>query len=144
MKLKLNPKIEVRPSPIQGKGLFAKQPFKKGEKFRVTTGEHPSVIMTDEEFEAYKKTADHWDAVALGNGTHRVGTLNREDDPSNYGNHSCDPNIAPVDNGGSVALRDIAAGEEITADYAQFSQKGWTMQCNCGAKNCKGIVKGAL
>ena len=45
---------------------------------------------------------------------------------------------------GYVALRDIKAGEELTADYAQFSTKDWEMKCNCGAKNCKGIVKGSL
>jgi len=141
--LKLHPKIEVRDSPIEGKGLFATQPFKKGERFKVTEGEHPFVIMTDAEFEEYKQTHDHWDAMALGDGTHKVGTLSREEDPSNFGNHSCDPNIAP-DGDGSIALRDIAAGEEITADYAQFSEKSWSMVCHCGAKNCKGTVRGKL
>lgn len=141
MKLTLNQKIEVRDSPIEGKGLFAKQPFKKGERFKVTEGEHPFVIMTDAEFEVYKRTHDHWDAMALGNGKHKVGTLTRAEDPSNYGNHSCDPNIAP-DGDSSIALRDIAVGEEITADYAQFSDKDWTMQCNCGAPNCTGMVRG--
>jgi SET domain-containing protein len=58
----------------------------------------------------------------------------------NYGNHSCDPNTDK----NRVALRDIDAGEELTADYAQFSTKDWEMTCNCGAKNCKGIVRGAL
>ena len=32
MKTWLNPKIEVRPSPIEGKGLFAKEPIAKGEQ----------------------------------------------------------------------------------------------------------------
>ncbi len=142
-KLRLNPKIEVRESSIEGKGLFAKEPFKKGEKFQIPYGEHPSVVMTDKEFQAYIKTVDSYDAVYLGNGKHRVGTLAREEDPSNYGNHSCDPNIAPSGDG-VVALRDIGAGSEITIDYAKLSPKSWSMKCNCGAKNCKGIVRGKL
>lgn len=141
--MRLHPKIEVRESPIEGKGLFAKATFKKGERFNVTEGEHPFVVMTDAEFEAYKQTHDHWDAIALGDGTHKVGTLTREEDPSNYGNHSCDPNIAP-DGDASIVLRVIAPGEEITADYAQFSDKDWTMDCNCGATNCTGIVRGKI
>lgn len=143
MSLILNTKIEVRNSIIEGKGLFAKEPFKQGEKFKIVFGEHPPVVMADEEFETYKKSVSSWDAVYLGNGKHRVSTISREEDPSNYGNHSCGPNIAP-DGEEVIALRDIQAGEEITVDYAQFSPKTWTMKCNCGAKNCRGEVRGIL
>ena len=43
-----------------------------------------------------------------------------------------------------VALRDIEAGEELTGDYAQYSPKSWTMECNCGTPNCVKVVRGAL
>jgi SET domain-containing protein len=43
-----------------------------------------------------------------------------------------------------TALRDINAGEELTVDYAQFSDKDWSMKCNCGAESCKGIVRGSI
>ena len=143
MALTLNPKIEVRDSAIEGKGLFAKEPFKKGEKFRVTTGEQPWVIVTDEDFQEYIKTVPSYDAVYLGSGKNRVSTVSRNENPSNYGNHSCDPNITHVGDE-MVALRDIAAGEELTVDYAQLSPKTWSMKCNCGAKNCTGVVRGKL
>lgn len=141
MSLKLNEKIEVRISEIEGKGLFAKKPIKKGEVFHIVTGKHKSAIMSDEEFEKHKKSVDYWDAVYLGNGKHEVSLLKREDDPSNYGNHSCDPNIEPQ-NDKVIALRDIAANEELTIDYGQFSTKDWSMECNCGSTNCKHIVTG--
>jgi SET domain-containing protein len=141
MALTLHPKIEVCDSPIEGMGLFAKEPFKKGERFQVTSGNHSWVIMTDKEFREYIKTVKSYDAVYLGNRNHRVSTVPREEDPSNYGNHSCDPNIAPV-GAEMIALRDIAAGEELTSDYAELSPKNWSMKCNCGAKNCRSIVKG--
>ena len=143
MTLKLHPKIEIRNSRIEGKGLFAKEPFKEGEKFRITSGEHALVIMTDKEFQEYIKTVQSYDAVYLGDGNHRVSTISREEDPSNYGNHSCDPNIASAGDE-MIALRDIAAGEELTIDYSLFSPKSWSMKCNCGAKDCAGIVRGKL
>ena len=143
MALISHPKIEVRDSPIEGKGLFATEPFKKGEQFQVTSGEHSWVIMTDKEFQEYIKTVHAYDAVYLGDGKQRVSTVSREEDPSNYGNHSCDPNIASAGDE-KIALRDIAAGEELTIDYAHLSPKSWSMKCMCGAKNCTGMVGGKL
>src|SRR5215831_10152558 len=90
MKTWLNPKIEVRSSPIHGKGLFATQPIAKGEQL-TRNGEDDYTIMTDERFKAFTQTASSYDAMALGNGLHRVSKVARDHDPSNYGNHSCDP-----------------------------------------------------
>ena len=143
MTLLLHPKIEVRDSGIEGKGLFAKAPFIKGERFKAASVEHSWVTMTDAEFQEYIKTVNSYDAVYLGNGIHRVSTVSREVDPSNYGNHGCDPNTASVDDE-RVALRDIAAGEELTIDYTEHSPKTWSMRCHCGAKICTGIVRGKL
>jgi SET domain-containing protein len=142
MKTWLNPNIEVRPSHIEGRGLFAKAPIAKGEQL-TRNGDDDYSIMTDEEFKAFSKTARTYDAMALGNGTHRVSNVSREQDPSNYGNHSCDANAVTNDSG-LVARRDIKADEEITSDYALHSSKDWSMVCNCGAKNCRKVVRGVL
>jgi uncharacterized protein len=142
MKTWLNPKIEVGPSPIEGKGLFANEPIAKGEQL-TRNGEDDYVIMTDEEFRAFTTTASSYDAIALGNGTHRVSKVSRKQDPSNYGNHSCDPTAELIDSG-LIARRDIKAGEEITSNYALHSGKDWSMVCNCGAQNCRKIVRGML
>jgi SET domain-containing protein len=40
-----------------------------------------------------------------------------------YGNHSCDPNLWHADVVTITARRDIAAGEELTIDYA--THPGW-------------------
>jgi SET domain-containing protein len=142
MKTWLNPKIEVRPSPIEGKGLFAKEPIAKGEQL-TRNGEDDYVLMTDEEFQAFTATASSYDAMALGDGKHRVSRVPREEDPSNYGNHSCDPN-AETNSEGQVAKRDIKPDEEITSDYALHSSRNWSMTCNCGAQNCRKIVRGVV
>lgn len=140
---RLNPKIEIKQSPIEGKGLFAREPFVRGERFTISRAitEGDSVAMCDAEFQAYTRTVSHWDAVYLGNGKHRVSLLDRGDDPANYGNHSCDPNTA-LDGDVRVALRDIAEGEEITIDYRQLSPISWSILCNCGSANCEGVVHG--
>jgi uncharacterized protein len=140
MKTWLNPKIEVRSSPIEGKGLFAKIPIAPGEQL-TRNGEDDYTIMTDEEFKAFTKTATVYDAMALGNGTHRVSQVSRDGDPSNYGNHSCDP-TATMNDRGLVARRAIQADEEITSDYALHSSNDWSMVCACGAKNCRKVVQG--
>lgn len=142
MNTRLNPKIEVRPSPIEGKGLFAREPIRKGEQL-TSRDESAYVILTDNEFQAYIQAVSVYDAMALGDGKHRVSLVARDDDPGNYGNHSCDPN-AETNAGGLVAARDIQANEEITCDYALHSSSNWSMVCHCGAANCRTIVTGMI
>lgn len=60
-------------------------------------------------------------------------------------NHSCDPNcFFDTTSKQLVSLKDIAAGEEITFFYPSAE---WDMdqifQCDCGCKNCLGVIKGA-
>ncbi|MFA6111431.1 MAG: SET domain-containing protein-lysine N-methyltransferase [Candidatus Latescibacterota bacterium] len=65
-------------------------------------------------------------------------------DPAGWApqNHSCDPNtaFAGLD---VVALRPIAAGEELTLDYAAFcDQRMEPFQCRCGSPRCRGWIAG--
>lgn len=64
-------------------------------------------------------------------------------------NHSCDPNCgvrfnAEVDGFDFVALTPIAAGEEITFDYAMRNHviEHFPRRCLCGAHNCRGTITG--
>jgi hypothetical protein len=63
-------------------------------------------------------------------------------------NHSCDPNCGVRLNGGQafdfVARRAIAAGQEITFDYAMrnFTIDHFPAVCLCGATRCRGSVTG--
>jgi len=45
-------------------------------------------------------------------------------------NHSCSPNAKLVNDGGAIAIKDIAAEEEITVDYG-WGKKGFLNYCNC-------------
>ncbi len=65
-------------------------------------------------------------------------------DPSEWApqNHSCDPNTR-FDGLDVVAVRAIAAGEELTLDYAQFlDASAEAFECRCGASTCRGRVAG--
>jgi hypothetical protein len=56
-------------------------------------------------------------------------------------NHSCDPNCGMAGQISLVAMRDIAAGEEICFDYAMSSSCQMdTFDCACGSANCRGHV----
>jgi len=58
-------------------------------------------------------------------------------------NHSCDPN-AWLDGLDLVARRSIAAGEQITMDYATFSNEALQpFTCKCSAPNCRGVIRGS-
>ena len=67
-----------------------------------------------------------------------------DDDLDYFVNHSCDPNLWMQDDITVVARRDIAAGEELTGDYALW--EGDTTYvldpCRCGSGACRGRVTG--
>ncbi len=67
------------------------------------------------------------------------------DDPERWQplNHACDPN-AWLHGLDLVARRAIAAGEEITVDYATFAgADARAFRCRCGAADCRGTIGGA-
>jgi len=59
-------------------------------------------------------------------------------------NHSCQPNCETDQIGDHVwiiALRDIAAGEELTYDYNIYdAEPGEDSPCRCGAESCRGTM----
>ena len=58
-------------------------------------------------------------------------------------NHSCEPNVGMGGNVLLVSMRDIAAGEELTIDYALFlGDPAFAMECRCGTAACRGVVTG--
>ncbi len=132
----LSPKVRVGESPIQGRGLFAVEPFPAGEVVKVLGG----VVMDDVEFRRWVAGRERFDALAIEEG---LNLILPEGDPAGLGNHSCDPNTVMADEVTIVARRDIAPGEELTVDYALMTvHEDWSMPCHCGAASCRGIVTG--
>lgn len=58
--------------------------------------------------------------------------------------HSCDPNAScDMEHRVFIALRPINPGDFITMDYAETEDYLFkSFPCQCGAENCRGIVKG--
>lgn len=55
-------------------------------------------------------------------------------------NHSCNPNCETEEIDGRVwitAIREIAAGEELTYDYNLYDGEEDEARCNCGAHSCR-------
>ncbi len=135
----IDPRIEIRASPIGGKGMFAREPIKTGEIIIVWGG----VVLTAEDVKAGRYRKGTLSAIAddlwLG------GTLEDEDFAADYTNHSCDPNLWMKDEATLMARRDIEAGEELTADYMMWEANenyGAAWRCNCGSPLCRRSITG--
>ncbi len=57
-------------------------------------------------------------------------------------NHSCEPNLGVQGQIAFVALRDIAADEELTFDYAMTDDEPYEMGCNCRKTACRKVISG--
>lgn len=57
-------------------------------------------------------------------------------------NHSCNPNCGIKGKNQIVAIRDVQPGEELTYDYAMSDSYDYQLKCNCGSKNCRGMITG--
>jgi SET domain-containing protein len=113
-------KTRLGQSEIEGVGLFAAEPIPKGTVvWRYDPRFDLSLDMRD--IPADDTIAREW--------LMRYGYQQTEDpvyivcgDNARFMNHSDEPNCDDV-NDETVALRDIAEGEEITCDYARFDKR---------------------
>ena len=128
-------RVETRPSPIHGQGMYAAAAIQRGEVVTVWGG---TLLLTEK---------DPGCALAtIGEGLYLARPLgaNRED-RANLINHSCDPNVWLRDEVTLAARRDIAPGEELTLDYAMFeSDEAWIARfaCRCTSALCRGVLTG--
>ncbi len=122
--------VIIKSSKIQGKGVFATRNFKKGETVIKWDISYP---LTKKEFESLSQTQKQYVTY-----TKRKYLLMQA--PAKYINHSCEPNTTSK-NFCDVAARNIKKGEEITTNYLEDAPKGFSMQCHCGSKKCKKVIK---
>ena len=58
-------------------------------------------------------------------------------------NHSCEPTLGWTADGALVARLDIAAGVELTTDYAtSIDDPDFVMMCHCETYRCRQLVEG--
>jgi hypothetical protein len=126
-------------SPIHGKGLFAINSIKQNEIIVVKAGH----IIDKNTLDAKQKIIKGSEAQISDN--LYIAPLNKAEyqDSMAYCNHSCDPNAGFGGNVLVIAMRDIAAGEEITIDYAMMlSDSSFSMQCSCKAMSHRPVITG--
>ncbi len=137
-----DPRQEFRDSPIHGVGAFARAPIQRGEIVEIVGG----VVMSEAEFQAFCRSHQRYNAIQIAEDRHLVEqpeiTARRAGGSLN---HSCDATLWLADEVTLIARRDIAAGEELTIDYALFTvQADWALEhtCRCGVPVCRGRITG--
>jgi len=133
---KNDPRLEARPSPIHGTGVFATDDIKEGEVLIVWGGTlfTPEDICAGKALEHSYCTID--EGVILG---HTPEDGYSVDD---FINHSCDPNVWMVDAITIAARRDIQTDEEITADLVMWwdpDEEDVAWKCCCRTALCRKI-----
>ena len=135
----LSPKTEVRESEIHGRGLFATADIAKDEivavkgghivdrktlREKITPRLGPVEIQIDDDLFIAPVTQEERGLSML------------------YSNHSCDPNLGVRGEITFVAMRDICTGEEVTHDWAMTDDDDYSIECNCGAPDCRNTLSG--
>ena len=128
----------MKESPIQGRGLFAVEPIKRGEIVCIKGGH-----IFDRK--TLQQVADTLGPAEIQIGEDLfIGPLTEQEREGSmiFSNHSCEPNIGVQGQIVFVALRDIATDEELTHDWATTDDDTYEMECRCGAASCRKIITG--
>ena len=131
-----SPKLEGRDIPEKGfKGLFAREAVKAGELLTLYMGE-----LIDG---ATLETLPPADQVHILQIEDDLYIQPVREELAHLVNHSCNPNAGFAGQISTVALRDIAVGEEICFDYAMCDGSSYDeFVCLCGAENCRKRISG--
>ena len=133
-----SPKTAVRPSLIVGRGLFADAPIAEGEVVCVKGGH----LVTRAEFANFRGVANEAE-LQISDDLFLSPVSEAEfEGLMMFLNHSCEPNVGVQGQIVFVAMRAVAAGEELTLDYATIERPAEPMACRCGAECCRGIITG--
>ena len=136
-------RYRMQGNSISGYGIFATEALVQGDVIFHGEGRAQRLVTR-------RHVASHWQADDRRAFRHYAVPLSAEvyalwdEDPMEWApqNHSCDPN-AEFRGLDIVARRDIAAGEELTLDYAMImNEQSEPFRCTCGAASCRGDIRG--
>jgi uncharacterized protein len=125
----------IRSSSIHAAGCYTTRAIKKGKRVCEYDGPRFSKDEADERYAdrdiTYLFSSGDDKTVIDGFGT------------AMFINHSCNPNCESETVDGRVfitAIRNIAAGEELTYEYNLYDSDDDEQNCYCGAKKCRGTM----
>jgi SET domain-containing protein len=130
-------RLTMRHSPIHGVGTFATDAIRAGEALVWVTG---GLVFSGEAWRAgaVSIAAEMYNQERLGGDLFLITPKGFQ----YYINHSCAPSAVDLSQHPTwthyVALRDITANEEITADYYDLTT---LERCACGAPECRWPAK---
>jgi SET domain-containing protein len=135
----LSPKTEVRESKIHGRGLFATADIAKYEIVAVKGGHIVDRKTLRERITPRLGPVE----IQIGEDLFIAPVTDEERELSMlYSNHSCNPNLGMRGEITFVAMRDIRVGEEVTHDWAMTDDDEYSVECECGAANCRKFLTG--
>jgi SET domain-containing protein len=141
------PLIEVRDSPLHGRGVFALRSIPKGTRVIEYLGERVSHREADRRYDDKRANDNHTFLFIVDSRT--VIDAGVDGNEARFVNHACEPNCESVIEERRVfieALRTIKPGEELTYDY-QIQREDddppdvdEVFACRCGFAGCRGSM----
>ena len=133
----LHRSVEVRPSTIAGRGLFATADLPAGTVVSRLGGR---LVSTEELTSAMTSAVGYVDSIVVDEDWHLLlaaGSDNR------FGNHSCDPNLGWVDEYTLATMVNVPTGRELLSDYAMSTaDPDYLLRCHCESYRCRQMVAG--
>lgn len=142
-----SPLIEVRNSPVHGRGVFARTHIPKGTRIVEYLGERVSHAAADARYEDHDESDNHTFLFIVDPRTVIDAGVGGND--ARFINHQCQGNCESVIENRRVfidAARDIAAGTELGYDYEIGREKDdppdvdEIYACRCGSDRCRGTM----
>jgi uncharacterized protein len=134
---------------MQGDGAFARQRILAGVRIIEYTGQRLTPAQSEARYPDVDGQRHHTFLFAIDDDVVIDAAVDGND--ARFINHSCDPNCDAIIQDGHIWIettRDIAAGEELTYDYAYILKERHTPSakrrypCTCGAATCRGTILG--
>jgi hypothetical protein len=139
--------VEVRNSPVHGRGVFAVKPIAKGARIIEYIGDRISHAAADKRYEDHDENDNHTFLFIVDKKTVIDAGVGGND--ARFINHQCEGNCESVIKYRRVfinATRAIAPGEELGYDYEIGREKDdpenvdEIYACRCGSPKCRGTM----
>ena len=125
----------VRSSEIHAAGCYTTRPIRKGKRVCEYNGPRMSKQEADQRYDGRLVTY----LFGYGEGDMVIDGFGA----AMFMNHCCEPNCETQEHSERifvVALRDIAAGEELIYEYNLWDSDDAEQDCYCGKPSCRGTM----
>ncbi len=133
----LHPDVQVGVSMIAGRGLFATARIPAGTAVSRLGGR----LVSTARLHALLGNPEHYvDSIVVDEDLHIVLP---PDAANRFANHSCEPTLGWTDEFTLITLADLAAGDELTSDYATSTvDPDFVLYCRCETYRCRQVIEG--